>query len=892
MSMRYCLLPLALAATLAAATAQRSVTGVVTDAAGVPVAGARVAAVASAGVAFSDAEGRYRVDIPAEALRLQASAEGYRAIEVFIGTVSRVDVVLSPGLGLGEAVGLGGARRGQRLRDAALPVEVIPVAELAAASPHATLPQLLHYHTTSVTALPRIVGGPDDFVDPVGLASAGPGQVLVLVNGARRHRSALVATGGGFGDGAAGYDLAAIPLAAVERVEILRGPAAADYGPDAVAGVINVVLRREDGLTAVAEGGGFVSSTIPEADDLPDGRFAQGSLHYGRALGTRGGFLDVTAAVARREPTNRMRVIEGPVYAGYNIPGDGIDPTADITPERLAARGLNRDDLRERAGQAAEDRVGLAVNAELPLRGTWRLYGFGDASLRRAETTARYARPNEAATNTALYADGTAPLVTGTLDDQFGVIGARGRVGRWEVDLSSATGRSAVDLSVDRTANASLGAASPRDFDAGGYAFRQNVTRVEAQRYLPEALSGILFTLGAGGRAEVYEAFAGTPASYERYDVTADPLGRAIPGGATGLRGVSAEDAGSVTRLSAFGYGSAELDFSPRLRVGASVRYDRYEALGGGVGAAVRARVRLLDDVDLRGAFSAGVRAPALQETSLRRTYADTLGRRSGIFPAGSPAAEALGITPPELERHVGASGGLTARLPGLNVELALDGFFVDVERGAGLTAAFGADPNRRDVGQLLRDVGVGEARFLAPALDTRTLGATVGLRHEAPLPLDARLRLHVAATYARTVVQDVSTSPQLIDREGVYLTRGGETLLEEAVPRLRVNATGHLDLRRFTLMARVMYFGAVRAPVDDPALARTYAGKPIGEGSLTYRINDKLDVVGGVSNVFDIYPDLNLGALRDGGRAPYSRTTQQWGANGRYLFARLRVEL
>ena len=883
-----CSLTLSLALlTFVAAAQRRTIEGVVTDVDGNPIADARVAAVASAVDAYTDALGNYRLRLSDGTERVQATALNYRGVDVFVGTVTRVDFVLQAGLGAGDLATLGGHRPGRTVHEALLPVEVVYAADMAATEPFGTLGQVLTMATTSLTALPQISGTSSDFVDPLGQSSAGPSQIALLINGKRRHRSAQVSTADVFGRGTAGYDLAAIPLAAVARVEVLRGPAAAVYGPDAVAGVVNVVLKREPGLDATAEAGAYVSGNIPDGAAVPDGRFGQGSLGYGLRLGERGGFAHVTAVAARREPTDRMQTLGGAIFSGFNT-GEGENPGADVTEAELDRRGLRREDFREGAGQAAEDRVSVVANAELPLGETWALYGFGDFTARRTGATARYALPNEARTNTRLYPNGFAPAIEGTYDDQSAVLGSRGTWGKWELDLSGAYGRSGVQLDVSNTANAALAQESPREFDAGGAAFRQGIARADVRRYFPSALAGLHLSGGTGVRLDGYSLYAGQFESYAGPTEVRDPLDRAVPVGSQGLRGVSNADAGQTERTSVYGYADAELDIVPRVSVAAGVRYESYSDLGGGAMGDLRARVSLSDDIDLRGGLSSGFRAPTLQEQHYRATYQTAGGLLTGVFDASGAAARAIGIEPLALERHLGATAGFHVRLPRLGVELSADAFFVDVDNAATLTSAFGLAEDRRDIDRLLAGEGVAEAAFLANALDTRTAGVTVGVRHASALPYGARLRLHLSGTYARTGVERVNTSAQLFDRATLYLTPANRSLFDAAVPRIRGATTAYLDFRSLTLMLRGNYFGQVEAPTNELEAAQVYSGRPMGDASLTWSPRGPLAITAGASNVLDVYPDRSAGVVADDGRALYSRSAQQFGANGRYVFARL----
>lgn len=871
---------------------QRVVEGIVTDGAGSPIAGARVAGAASGLPAVSDDLGRYRLSLDAKDRRVEVSAPGYVGLEAFLGSVSRVDFVLEDGVGLRETVRLGGLRPGRTAEASPLPVEVVYRADRQTTEPYATLGQVLTFATSTLRALPQTSGTPADFVDPFTLVGSGPGQFVLLVNGHRRHRSAQLPTATVVGRGTPGFDLATIPLAAVERVELLRGPAAAIYGTDAVAGVVNVVLARDAGFSAAADAGTYLTDAVPIIGDPEDGRFGQLALGYGFRFGKRGGFANVTAVAARREPTNRAVAYEGPIYSGFNDPGSGERPDADITANELGRRGFTREDFRDGAGQAAEDRASAVLHAEFPLGDDWTAYAFGDYSLRETSATGAYALPNEARTNTLVFSDGFAPEINGTLDDQSGVLGVRGRWRGWEFDASGGFGRSSVERSVDNTANASLGVDSPRDFDAGGAEYWRGIARAEARRYAPNALAGLHFAIGAGHRLERYALYDGDPGSYGRGAITADALGRPTPRGAQGLLGVGDLDAGERYRSNFHGYADLEVDIVPRVTVAATARYELFDDLGGGAMASFRTRVAITDVLTMRGNVSSGLRAPTLQEGRYSAIFTTDDGLRAGTFPANSTAAAALALDPLGLETHVGFSGGFNAVWSRLKMEFSADAFLVDTEDAVTLTDTFGAEGARPDIDRRLGEVGVDRARFFVNALDTRTYGVTGRFRHVGRLPGDGALRLALSATYALTDVLEVDVSSVLTDQESLYLPRADRKLLEASAPQWRGVATAYVEYKPITLMLRGSYFGQVEAPVEQGPAAQVYDAVPLVEASLACSLNEVISLTVGASNVLDAYPDRNGAILSDGGRAPFSRTAQQFGSNGRYLFARLSYRL
>ncbi len=903
------------------ASAQRTLTGTVNADDGAPLVGVNIFILGQRIGTVTDIEGKYETLAPEGATFATFALSGYNTLEVPIGTVARLDVTLTRGVAFDDLVTTGTSAVVRTALSSSSPIEVIYVRELYAHTGHSDLNGLLTFASPSFTANPQVLSGASDFVDPASLRGLGPDQMLVLVNGKRRHKSALLNLSQAFGRGTAGTDLNAIPIAAVERVEILRDGATAQYGSDAVAGVINVILKENIGLSAGAIGGVRLSEGVttqtaaPSALDRYDGAFSQVSANYGLRLGRRGGVLNLTALGDIREPTSRVQAYTGRIFSGYNDPSGSNLPTDDITEAELVRRGLTRADFNSRVGQAAVRNASAFGNLSLPLGSSTELYGFGGANYRLGETKGRFALPNAAGTVTDLYPNGVLPEINAVIVDEAATVGLRRSLGAWELDLSHAFGRNAIDLEVNNSNNASLQGASPIDFAPGGFAFAQNTTTLGLRRYFPATFAGLTLALGAEHRQEYYRVTAGEEASYRDYGaarivsgpngedvvvldeegavaVAFDPIGRRRPAGVQGFAGIRPEDAGSSSRQSFGGYADAELDLTRRLMLRAAGRYERYSDAGNALAGQLSARLLVNRELSIRASANTGYRAPSLPQTGYSasaRNYVGEAPTATGVFGQGSAAAQALGIDDLKLERHQSYSFGGSGRLADGLLGLAADVFQLEISDRAILTAPFGADAERRDIAALLRQAGATEASFFASAVDTRTRGVEGRGTYYASWG-GGRLRLEssLGGTVAFTEVSRVRASQALLGAEDIYLTRASRSLIERSVPSRKAHGSVRVTRGKFEFFGRGVFFGYVREAAASERLAQNLNGRQVFDLSFSYRTDSSLRITLGANNVLDAYPErLNPANTQDGSLV-YSNSTQQFGAGGRFVFLRV----
>ncbi len=668
------------------AFSQGMVKGTVTDG-NEPVIGATVVVSGTTTGTTTDFDGAYSLNLPAGTYDLDISYIGFSTQSVTVtvqeGQSSTADITLAEGLALDEVVVLGTRASNRTNTDSPVPVDVVNVAKLNAAAPQTTVNSILAYTVPSFSSNTQTISDGTDHIDPASLRGLGPDQVLVLVNGKRRHTSSLVNVNGTFGRGNVGTDLNAIPSSALQSIEVLRDGAAAQYGSDAIAGVINTRLNSSvNKLTAnVTTGANFTSNIGPFEGETKsaDGEVLKVGLNYGLPLGNNGGFINLTGEYNQRGATNRMQEFEGSIFSAFNgvervASAAGVDISAmtladvqthagsvgyigsddlaainaatsladisgilgaDATDAELAARGMQRTDFNMRVGQSALRGGTFFGNMAIPLGENLEVYSFGGVGYRNGESGCFYRLPSQNRTTTAIYPNGTVPKINSNITDQSVAAGIRGDLNGWNVDFSNAWGTNQFLYRLTDSHNATLGASSPTAFDIGGHSFTQNTTNFDMSQYFePSGLKGINVAFGAEYRYENYKVIPGTEQSYGNFDVNGnlvtsitpdelkptDILGRSRPAGCQCFAGFLPTNFVDANRSSVAAYADVELDISDNLLVGGAIRAEDYSDFGSTFNYKVAARLKATDNITLRAAHSTGFRAPSLHQIYFNKT--------------------------------------------------------------------------------------------------------------------------------------------------------------------------------------------------------------------------------------------------------------------------------
>jgi iron complex outermembrane receptor protein len=902
----------------------QTIIGVVRDAEQV-VTGVTITVAGLNQSAATDNNGQYVIKLNGPGTyRVSASYIGYQPLQktvtVAADQTATLDftLVADAGTNLNDVVVLGSRSAPRSYLDTPVPVDVVDIKRLTQSAPQVSLNQILNFVAPSFTSNVMSLTDGTDHIDPASLRGLGPDQVLVLVNGKRRHTTSLININGSLGKGSVGTDLNAIPTIAIKRVEILRDGASAQYGSDAIAGVINIVLNDQvNVLNSSVTAGGFAGKN---SDGL-DGETVQANVNYGLALNEKGGYLNFSGSFDYRNFASRTTPYRGVIYTDYNNPALYPTPTGvDITEEELARRGQSRGDFVPNIGQSRNRGGALFFNSSIPLANEGEVYAFGGLNFRNGTSTAFYRTPRQLTQNVAtIFPNGFLPEIqTNNLDQSFAA-GIRGKLGAWKADLSNTFGRNVIDLKTANTVNASMLAASPTSFESGGYNFTQNTTNLDFTRLFENALSGVNVAFGFENRLEYYDINPGEEASYVNYgnaiNVGIDANGRPIlipdpkgnvptrfapngspfTGGAQGFPGISQDNLTRASRSSIAGYADVELNFSEQFLVDAAVRFENYSDFGSTLNAKVATRYKFSDKFLLRGAFNTGFRAPSLHQRYFNATstvFIDGAFVESGTFANDSRVAQLLGIPALKEETSTSYSLGFTSNIG--KFKITVDGYLIDIDNRVVYTGQFSgsnaptASAQDREIYELLRQANATTARFFANAIDTRTRGIDAVITYATPLGA-GNFRADLAGTLTKTeIVGDIHASPLLVGKENIYLDQASRILIEKVTPRIKANLTLDYTLNQWNMFLRNVYFGKVSQPTNVEANMQELPGRVVTDIGLGYNLTKNLKITLGANNLFDVYPaELLLGSQGTSGIL-YPNQAPQFGFLGRYVFTRL----
>jgi iron complex outermembrane receptor protein len=702
-----------------------------------------------------------------------------------------------------------------------------------------------------------------DSIRPATLRGLSPDQTLVLVNGARRHASALVNVNGTVGRGSAAVDLNAIPTGALDRVEVLRDGASAQYGSDAIAGVVNLRLKQASSGGGASVTYGQYFTTVEEARgerDETDGQTVTASAWQGFGLGSDG-YLTLSAEYLQRDPTNRS----------------GVDP-------RAAAGGR----VTARLGDPEVDQWTVFANAGKPLSGGWELYGWGGYQNRESEGAA-FPRLSDNANNVAsIYPNGFLPLINITSKDASVAGGLRGQIAGWDADFNLSYGRNALDFRTEDSLNATYGAASPTSFDSGSLIYDQLVFGADFTRQLEWGLvAPVNLALGLEARREGYEIQAGEPASYNR-----GPLGSntALAGGAQGFPGFQPSNEVDESRDAVGVYADIEIPLTEKFTVAGAVRFEDYSDFGDAQTGKLSARYDFTPNFALRGSVSTGFRAPSLQQsffTSTSSVIQNGAVVETGTFPATSAVATTLGARPLKPETSTNYSLGTVVRFGGF--DLTVDAYSIDIENQIVLSELINRSFSPQ-VAALLDPLGVQAARFFLNGVETRTQGIDVVGRYRLNTDSAGDFDFTVAANVNDVEVRKVPTSSSVLNPVPTLFARSRIETIQQGTPDTKIAGSADWTYGRFGATARATYYASVTVPGSTAANDYSTGDKTVIDLEGRYQITDKVGFAIGVDNVFDQYPDYTPASLNSNGVIAFPYYSP-FGFNGRYGYARLSVK-
>lgn len=824
-----------------------------------------------------------------------------------------------------NAIIVTGTRRTDRtVADSTVPVDVISGEALLNSGTTETNKLLNQLVPSFNFPQPSLTDGTDS-LRPATLRGLAPDQVLVLVNGKRRHQSALVNLNGSVGRGSTAVDLNTIPPLAIERLEVLRDGAASQYGSDAIAGVINIQLKKGIGGRAQATFGKYITEMedVGQVDtvslttgltDNPvitytgedrkrrDGDTYTFASNFGLPLGDNG-YVNLTAEYKDRSPTNRS----GPdIRRNYFNAGDPREAT------------FNR--YAHRYGDGVSQDLNFFVNGGIEFSDSAEFYTFGSYGIRKGNGAGFYRRSADvrnrdwAASTTTfvpIYADGFLPLIASEIVDISAAAGLRGAMSGWDYDLSVVYGSNRLDYNIENTVNTSLGGTvSARQFDAGGLRSGQTSMNLDMRRDLDIGI-GQSVSLAVGGeyRNENYKIVPGELQSYVNGPFSAAPYNAA--GGAQVFPGFRPANATDVSRDSFAGYIELDADLSDSLTMQLAGRYEHFSDFGDTINGKAAARYEIVDGVALRGSISTGFRAPSLAQQSFATTSTNNVGGvliEVGTFPVSSSVAVALGAQPLTPEKSVNLGGGVTFT-PISGLSITADYYNIKINDRITLTENL----QGTDVLALLTSAGVtgvSSARFFINGIDTRTSGLDIVASYRVPEFGLGKFRVSVGYNLNNTKITDRRvfsgfTAQRLFARQESYRLTDGQ-------PKNKLNATLDWDYNNLGMTLRTNRYGEVFLPSGFSTAANN-SNIAIGPGivpgdiflspkwitDLEFRFKpvESVSVAFGANNVLDVYPDrLPFGTV-DGvsyglnnSFLPYS-SQSPFGFSGRFVYGRVSID-
>ncbi len=645
----------------------------------------------------------------------------------------------------------------------------------------------------------------------------GQDEVLVLVDGKRRAASSLINFNATIGRGEVPVDLSLIPMSAIDYVEVLEDGAAAQYGSDAIAGVINIILKKS------AAGG--VLSAQGGVTERGDGTNGDLSGRDSFAIGD-GGSLTLSVDVRGQNPINRAAADTRAGVAGLVTNQQGEDGTADMD--------------------------GAAV-LELPLQQGWRVYGNTTLSQRWSANTIQFRLPN---VDPAIYPNGFLPRTHLDLLDVQATGGIKGELGGWSIDLSDSIGYDRADFSDDHTANPSLGATSPTSFDAGGARYTQNLVDLDFDRHF-NILAGANIAAGLEYRYEEYQLRSGAPASFEG-------------AGAYGFPGFNPPSPVDVDRNAGSAYIDGELSLLPNLRIGGAARYEDYSGFSSRTTGKLSLFYRPSRVIAFRGTASTGFRAPALQQTSFATVTSQNNGgvlQNVGTFAANDPVAVALGARPIKPETSTNLSAGVVIT-PAPNLTVTADVFRIDIYNRIALSETLG-DPLVTSILTAHGITDAASARFFTNAANTKTSGVDLMGDWRHAFAGYGLLKLNLGYEIADQQITALRTNPVIAapDPANILLNVGSIDFLTRAQPSNKLDGAVTWSFSRYDLSLDVTRFGSFRyVPSTAPANHDQQFG-PAMVVNLTAdaHLTPRLTLSGGVLNLTDAYSDKVSAAFQGG---------------------------
>ena len=911
-----------------------TIRGRIADSTGVPIAQAVIVLDPGGLRATSRDNGDYVISrVPSGSYTVRVRRLGYVTpaanVTIAEGQTVRQDFLVNhAAISLTDVV-IGSRARHTAAEELAVPVDVFTPEQIHSQGTTETS-QILSQLSPSVNFPRQSVSDATEIVRPFTMRGLSPDHTLVLLNGKRRHHTALTHYyGAGEGAGSSGVDMNAIPAGAIDRIEILRDGAAAQYGSDAIAGVVNVVLKEGVFAPFITGDLGQYMTSKENPAALPDGSGSRPAYpHDGRTVDVNGGWgiplgrgsLGLFAEYRDRQPTNRA----GPDPTDMFVTGD-----ADaVVNGKLVAKNNSIAMPNHHWGDGSSKDLMTFGSANFPFNPanpSAGLYAFGGYSSRKGAGFGYFRPPSSARNWPQIYPNGFLPKFAPDVLDFSAAGGARGLFSGWSYDLGGTVGHNGFKYNLEHTLNASLGpclttpcAPGPdgilgnaddpgipnkTSIFAGELRYTEAILSLDASHeYAVGLASPVTVAIGTAFRNERYQIIAGEPASYINGFHPAQD-GSIAASGSQVFPGFRPADEADAHRNNVGAYVELEGDLVPKLLANVATRFEHYSDFGNKLTGKLALRFQPTQRLTLRSAVSTGFRAPSLNQSYFSSVVTNfqadpTTGNpvpfEIGIFPVNSVEARALGARPLRPESSKNFSAGF-ATTPVENLTFTSDFYYIAIDNRIAITGFLGDGTD--SVSAILRNVGsrATTAQFFTNAIDTRTRGLDITGDYTIPT-LGGTAGLNAVFNFTRTTIPNEDNIPLPPQLQGTGVTlinkydEGGLLAITKERPAWRSTVTGLYKRGAWNGMARYSYYGKYTSALYSYSGSdvQNYRGKGLADAELGFTPAPGFKLSLGARNIFDVYPDgMNEGNGFDIFPWP---PASPFGYNGRFLYTRLEL--
>ncbi|MEB8345540.1 TonB-dependent receptor [Flavobacteriaceae bacterium KMM 6898] len=866
-----------------AAFSQTTVSGTVKDDAGLPLAGVNIVEKGTSNGTSSNFDGNYEISVAANAT-LVFSYVGFTTTEKNVNGQSTINVVLAEGMQLDEFIVVGSRTAPRSNADTPLPVDVIGAKELTSTG-QMTFDKALQYRIPSFNTVQTPVNDATSLLDPYEIRNMGPSRTLILINGKRKNLSALLYTQTSPGRGETGADISAIPTDAIKRVEILRDGASAQYGSDAIAGVMNIILKDTPN-----EGSATIRTGITSEGD---GEMFGVALNNGSSIGEDKGFVNYTVDLSKVNLANRPGTV--------NAAGEAADFGADIADvQEFLGR---RPDAGNINGSPETAAAKFSVNLGYDLSENTELYANAAYVYKSVNSFANYRTPywrtvgdfpyladffpGDNPTTAGGY-DGYVPTFEGLLSDYNGTIGFKSTINDWNVDASFTTGGNLQTYKVNQTHNRNVvyspsvfidangngsvddgeitegselyRANSQQSFDPGGTKFTHNVGNIDISRLLSDKVS---IGVGAEFRTETFEVIEGELASYDG-------------GGADSFAGASPQNSGKFNRYNIGGYFSLDYDVTDAFLLSGTVRTENYSDFGNAFVYKFSSRYKVSDAFTLRGSISSGFRAPTLHQIYTQKAqYSFIPGQGiqvGGLINNVSTQAKLLGIPQLDAETSQNFTIGFGGKIAS-QFSYTFDYYNIAVKDrivlGAEISAT-GDATNPLDI--LLASNNLSDVSFFSNAIDTKTSGIDVVLSYDNIALGQGLLDLNLSGNYTIQNERDgaVKDIPLVANAGQSVVNETQEALFFTSRPETKWILGANYDINKFGFSLNNTYFGKTTFQQQglDNNIFTEFTPKIVTDLGVNYSATEKLTIALNINNILDVLPEWSFKSKNAAGDA------------------------